>query len=71
MPINWKKLRESYSIETKAILYIYSMETFLPQLMNQACRLQDNSKIFTLGPFAHALNSILSCGFDKNVLKSD
>lgn len=49
------KLRESDSVVLKAILYIYSMETFVPFAINRACRLQDKNKINTLGPFANAL----------------
>ena len=38
-PINWMRLRESDSVELRAILYIYSMETFVPIAINKACRL--------------------------------
>lgn len=44
---------------TKAILFIYSLETFIPNAINQAIRTKDISKLETLGPFAVALRSIV------------
>ena len=40
------------SILTKSILFMYSMETFLPYTLNKAEREMDESKIESLGPFA-------------------
>ena len=37
---------------------MYSMETFLPYNLNAAERTKDLSKVYTLGPFAKALNII-------------
>lgn len=44
---------------TKSILFMYSMETFLPYNLNLAEREKDSSKILTFGPFAYALFEIL------------
>ena len=40
---------------TKSILFMYSMETFLPYTLNKAERNQDASKVMSLGPFADVL----------------
>ena len=37
---------------TKAVMYLYSMETFIYTAINRASREQDKSKIETLGPYA-------------------
>jgi len=51
-------LWDPYSAITKSILFIYSMETFLPYSLNKAEREVDASKVNTLGPFAEALRRI-------------
>ena len=43
----------------KAILYIYSLESFLFDRLNQSQRDQDSSVVQTLGPFAVALTRII------------
>ena len=45
--------------DVKAILFIYSMETFLYSRLNQIQRTKDTSSILTLGPFAVALTRII------------
>ena len=44
----------------RALLYIYSMETFVYSTLNTATRDHDSSKIFTLGPMAAALAVIVA-----------
>ena len=44
---------------SKVLLYIHSMETFLPEALNLASSRKDKSKIPTLGPYALALGCIL------------
>ena len=46
------------SVITKSILFMYSMETFLPYNLNKAERDRDPNKLMSLGPFAKALNTI-------------
>lgn len=44
---------------TKAIMYLYSMETFIYTAINRASRTQDESKVRTLGPYAVLLAHIV------------
>ena len=48
---------------TMNILYIYSMESFICKMINDATRNQDETKIQTLGPFAAVLTQILSLAY--------
>ena len=41
------------------ILYVYTMDTFLPAMVNNASRNKDESKVITLGPIAFILQQIL------------
>jgi hypothetical protein len=43
----------------KAILFMYSMESFLYKRINKISRDKDSSSISTLGPFAVALTRII------------
>ena len=43
----------------KAILYMYSLDSFLFDRLNQSSRDQDSSAVRTLGPFAVALTKII------------
>ena len=43
---------------TKSILFMYSMETFLPYTLNKAEREKDASKVKSLGPVGYALRGI-------------
>lgn len=65
MDLMWKLLKLTGDIEideymlsdanhdvTKAIMYLYSMETFIYTAVNRASRTQDETKIRTLGPYA-------------------
>lgn len=58
-PFKNKHLEDPESLFTKGILFLYSMETFLPYTMNKASREQDESKVMTLGPFAKALSWVV------------
>ena len=42
----------------QTLLYIYSMETFLPQEINHASINRNQDAVITLGPFAFALGEI-------------
>lgn len=44
---------------TSIILYIYSMETFLPGLIDNASWVKDEKRVDTLGPFVLALHEIV------------
>ena len=44
---------------TSVILYIYSMETELPRLINNAAWAKDESRVDTVGPYALALHEIV------------
>ena len=44
---------------TQTIMYIYSMETFLPQAIKRANAYKDHSKIKSLGPFAMYLAEVI------------
>ena len=44
----------------KGLIFIYSMETFIPYKLNEASRSQDLSKIQTFGPFSYALCRVAS-----------
>lgn len=43
-----------------AILQLYSLETFFPDLINRASREKDESKIDSLGPFVLLLRSVVN-----------
>ena len=45
---------------TKLMLFIYQMENWCYRELNLACRYKDHSKVSTLGPWAYALNDIVS-----------
>lgn len=60
-PIESKILSgQPYHPIVMTLLYIFSMETFLPSVMNEANRAQDLSKIDSIGPFAKALMMIVA-----------
>ena len=50
---------------TKHILYMYSMECFIYERMNRACREKDKSEIEFFGPFAAALSYIIHKANDR------
>jgi len=53
------------------ILYIYSLETFIPHKLNVSSRDRDHSMVENLGAFAMALKTILYCSnkYRKDALK--
>jgi hypothetical protein len=53
--IKKRNLINPSSALTKSILFMYSMETFLPYNLNKAERDRDPKKVMSLGPFARAL----------------
>lgn len=57
--ISWQSLKDPKSKVTKLVLFLYSMETFIPYELNRASREQDQSKVHTLGPFACLLKFII------------
>ena len=44
---------------TSVLIYMYSMDTFIPIELNKASRMKDLTKVETLGPFAAVLNHIV------------
>ena len=58
--IDIKDIRNPESEIVKAILYVYSKETFLPYILNKANREKDESKVKTIGAYAYVLNEILT-----------
>ena len=50
------------SQDVKAIMFLYSMETFLYPRLNKISRDKDTSSILTLGPFAVALTKVIDKG---------
>ena len=57
--IDQSVFRSSESEITKLLLYIHSMETFIPESINLGSAGRDQSKVSTLGPYALALGCIL------------
>ncbi len=53
---------------SQAICFIYSLDTFLPALLDHTLYHRDYSKVDTLGPFACLLSKILQC---KNKMKDE
>ena len=53
-----EELTDPNGVVCKAILFLYSMETFIYRNVNAGTRNQDHSKISSLGPFAFALSWI-------------
>lgn len=59
---------------TKAIILIYSLETFIPHSISQAIRDRDTTKVETLGPYTIALRSIIlgaETGKDDSIQSKD
>ena len=55
-PISPHEIDSPNSEITKVIFKLYSMDTYLPMVLNHANRTQDQNKIMSLGPFAYLLN---------------
>ena len=55
-----EQLNDPYSNITKAILFIYSMESFITYNLNKAARNYDKDKIKSFGPYGIVLNQIIS-----------
>ena len=60
IPLTGKMLHDPNAEIVCALLYIYSMETFVYSTLNTATRDHDESKIMTLGPFAAGLGAVLA-----------
>ena len=58
-PLTTKILSDPEHRITKHILYLYSMESFIYEELNQASREKDESKIKYYGAFAAALSYII------------
>ena len=54
------KLSDPEHPHVKAILNLYSLESFLFKRLNESMREQDTSVIKTLGPFAVALTTVIN-----------
>ena len=58
-PLTPKILSNPYHKITRHLLYIYSMESFVYQDLNRACRDQDTKQIQYYGAYAAALSYII------------
>ena len=67
-PIKEETLKDPNSPVTKHILYLYSMESFIYEDLNRACREKDKSMIQYYGAFAAALSFII---YHANVYRTD
>lgn len=59
-PLTMKELRNKNSKVNRTLIYIYSMETFIPYELNRACRDQNVDMVPIYGPLAAALSYIIS-----------
>jgi len=59
------------SPHVQLILTLYSMEPPFYAELNNACRTLDKSKLKSLGPFARAIFSVLSCGVYSDRKRDD
>ena len=58
-PLTPQILSDPNSKDTRHILYLYSMESFIYPELNRASREKDETKIKFYGPFAAALSYII------------
>ena len=56
------ELKNPESVFVKALLKLYTYESFLPYELNKACYRSREASIMTLGPYAASLNIILFWG---------
>jgi hypothetical protein len=63
----YNELTYPESIFVKALLKMYTYETFLPYELNKACYRQREASIMTLGPYAAVLNVILFWGQSNRI----
>lgn len=62
-----ENLKYPLNYVVKSIMKMFSLETWLPDAINRACRERDTSKIETLGPFACILShSLLLAAKNRN-----
>ena len=59
-PIKFEDLIDKNSNIVKAIVYIYTMETFIPYSLNLGIRDRDRFVHHNLGPYANILKLIIS-----------
>ena len=64
-PISLADLINPQSKVARALLKIFSMNTFLVNAINDASRFKDGSKVATLGPFRFVLCQIFASGVYK------
>ena len=64
-PISLADLMSPQSKVARAILKIFSMNTFLVNAINDASRFKDGTKASTLGPFCFILCQIFASGVYK------
>ena len=65
MPLTPKILSNPENKITKLLLYLYSMESFIYEELNQASRKKDKSKIQFYGAYAAALSYIIYTANEK------
>lgn len=64
-PLTYEILNDPSHPVTTLLLRLYSFECFLYGTLNKAQRFGDQSKVQSLGPYAHALNWIMEYAGDK------
>ena len=59
-PENFSSIEDPDSPLVRFVFYLFSMETWIPSVICEASRNQDQSKIETLGPFCMLMGDIMS-----------
>ena len=59
-PLKRDKLVNPDEPVTKMILKLYTMESFLYRIVNEASRTGDETKVDSLGPYSHCLDTIIA-----------
>ena len=71
-PLTREILRDPSHPVTTLLLRLYSFECFLYGTLNKAQRFGDQSKVQSLGPYAHALNEIMTnAGEEREDIKDE
>ena len=68
-PLTSRILKDPQHKITCHLLYLYSMESFIYEEINKACRLQDKSKIEYYGAYSAALSFILNSNSESQTAK--
>ena len=52
-------IKDPYGLDTKAAMYMYSMESFLYKRINRVVRNKDDESVKTLGPYAALISKVI------------